>query len=302
MPLPNPSPPLVLSFAPLDPSGATGILADAQSIQSMGCQPLAIATGFAVGDSSGWQDWQAQDDEILISQARAILEDMPVAAFRIGLPGSVENVVAMAEIVGDYPDIPLVLDPRPLGDSQQDGEVEIAEALIELLIPQASLLVVSYQAAEQLLDVVREANAAAREAGNVPDDVDVVDLDDSPNSLLSNLLTLGAEHVLLTGTHVNAPQIINTLFGQQGVLRTDSWERIPGHFRGASSTLSAATAAALACGLEMSSAVREAQEYTWQALAAAYRPGMGRLFPDRLFWARMPSDESGDDTPSPTLQ
>jgi len=36
--------------------------------------------------------------------------------------------------------------------------------------------------------------------------------------------------------------------------------------------------------------VREAQDYTWHALVKAYRPGMGQLLPDRLFWAR--EDES----------
>jgi hydroxymethylpyrimidine/phosphomethylpyrimidine kinase len=33
-------------------------------------------------------------------------------------------------------------------------------------------------------------------------------------------------------------------------------------------------------------AVREAQEFTQQALRHAYRAGMGRALPDRFFWAR----------------
>ena len=33
----------------------------------------------------------------------------------------------------------------------------------------------------------------------------------------------------------------------------------------------------------MPEAVREAQDYTWQTLHKAYRPGMGHLLPDRLF-------------------
>ena len=47
-----------------------------------------------------------------------------------------------------------------------------------------------------------------------------------------------------------------------------------------------AIAATLANGLDMAEAVREAQEYTWQALASGFRPGMGQLLPDRFFWAR----------------
>jgi len=33
-------------------------------------------------------------------------------------------------------------------------------------------------------------------------------------------------------------------------------------------------------------AVRDAQDYTWQTLAAGFRPGMGQHIPDRFFWAR----------------
>ena len=50
----------------------------------------------------------------------------------------------------------------------------------------------------------------------------------------------------------------------------------------------------LASGLELPEAVREAQDYTWNALAKAYRPGMGQHLPDRLFWARDERDEAAD--------
>ena len=40
-------------------------------------------------------------------------------------------------------------------------------------------------------------------------------------------------------------------------------------------------------------AVREAQEFTRQALRHAYRAGMGRALPDRFFWAR--GKDAGDD-------
>jgi hydroxymethylpyrimidine/phosphomethylpyrimidine kinase len=40
-----------------------------------------------------------------------ILEDMAVAAFKVGALGSIENISVIAEIVSDYPDVPLILDP-----------------------------------------------------------------------------------------------------------------------------------------------------------------------------------------------
>jgi hydroxymethylpyrimidine/phosphomethylpyrimidine kinase len=41
-------------------------------------------------------------------------------------------------------------------------------------------------------------------------------------------------------------------------------------------------------------AVREAQEFTWQSLAAGFRPGMGQAIPDRFFWARHDEDEEAE--------
>jgi hydroxymethylpyrimidine/phosphomethylpyrimidine kinase len=76
-------------------------------------------------------------------------------------------------------------------------------------------------------------------------------------------------------------------------VRTDTWQRLPGSYHGSGCTLASAIAANLARGLDVAEAVREAQEYTWQALAKAFRPGMGQHIPDRLFWAR--DEEEGDD-------
>ena len=74
------------------------------------------------------------------------------------------------------------------------------------------------------------------------------------------------------------------------MVRTDSWQRLPGTFHGSGCTLASAIAAMLANGLELPEAVREAQDYTWHALQKAYRPGMGQFLPDRLFWAREDED------------
>jgi len=76
------------------------------------------------------------------------------------------------------------------------------------------------------------------------------------------------------------------LYSQEGVVRSDSWQRLPGTYHGSGCTLASAIAATIANGLPIAEAVRDAQEYTWQALSSAYRPGMGQLIPDRLFWAR----------------
>ena len=43
--------------------------------------------------------------------------------------------------------------------------------------------------------------------------------------------------VLVTGTHEGTRDIVNTLYGKGGVVRTDTWARLPGPFVGAGCTL-----------------------------------------------------------------
>jgi len=97
------------------------------------------------------------------------------------------------------------------------------------------------------------------------------------------LLGLGARYVLVTGTHDDTVEVINRLYDASGLVREDRWPRLPGSYHGSGCTLASAAAAALAKGRGMPEAVREAQEYTWQALAAGFRSGAGQLLPNRFY-------------------
>src|SRR5207244_1276276 len=181
-------PPIVLAFAASDPSGGAGLHADLLTLASMGCHPLSVVTALTVQDTAGVENILAIDSDWVADQARCLLEDMQIDAIKIGMLGSVENIAAIAEIVSDYPGVPMVLDP-----------------------------------------------------------------------------------VLASGR---------------------------GDELGVGCTLASAIAAMLANGLALSDAAREAQEYTWQALAKAYRPGMGQFIPDRLFWARDEKDARAEESPA----
>ena len=266
-------PPIVLAFAASDPSGGAGIQADVLTLASMGCHPLSVLTAVTVQDTLGVEGVQPLDAEWVADQARCLLEDMPVDVFKIGVLGSVENITAIAEILSDYPDVPLVLDPvLASGRGDELASEDMLYALRELLLPRATILTPNSTEARRL--------AEAEE-----------DEEPSLASCAQRLIQLGCEYVLVTGTHEPTPQVVNTLYGKGGVVRTDSWERLPGSYHGSGCTLASAIAAMLANGLELADAVREAQEYTWNTLAKAYRPGMGQLLTDRLFWAR---DEEPD--------
>jgi len=269
-------PPIVLAFAATDPSGGAGLQADVLTLASMGCHPLTVVTAATIQDTMGIEDVMALDAEWVADQARCVLEDMPVAAFKIGVVGSVENIAAIAEVVSDYPEIPLVLDPvLASGRGDELATDEMVAALRELLVPQATIITPNSVEARRLVQEEGESDLDLAECAR-------------------RLLATGCEYVLITGTHENTPQVINTLYGQDGVVRTDSWERLPGSYHGSGCTLAAAITATIANGLGIGDAVKDAQEYTWQTLKAAFRPGMGQHIPDRMFWAREdePADES----------
>jgi len=274
-------PPIVMVFAASDPSGGAGMQADIMTLSSLGCHPLSVVTAITVQDTVGVEGVLALDADWIVDQARVLLEDMPVAAFKIGLVGSVENIAAVAEIVADYPDIPLVLDPvLTSGRGDELANEQMIYALFELLLPQTTVLTPNSLEARRL--AVEDA-----EDDELPDAPDLVECG-------RRLVDAGAEYVLITGTHENTSKVVNTLYGEQGVIRSESWDRLPGSYHGSGCTLASAIAANLANGLDVPEAVRDAQDYTWQALAAGFRPGMGQFIPDRFFWAR---EDDGDGDP-----
>lgn len=269
-------PPLVLTFAATDPSSGAGLQADILTLASIGCYPLSVVTGITVQDTLGVDSVMALDSDWVNEQARTVLEDMQVAAFKLGMLGSVENVAVIAEIVADYPDIPLLIDPiLSSGRGDELAGDEIQDAMIDLLFPQASLLTPNSLEARRLAF-----------GDDSDDDEDGESLDECARQLLA----LGSEYILITGTHERTNDVVNTLYSEKGLVRSYTWERLPGSYHGSGCTLTSAIAACLAHGLTMEEAVAEAQEYTWQTLQAGFRPGMGQYIPDRLFWAREEED------------
>jgi hydroxymethylpyrimidine/phosphomethylpyrimidine kinase len=267
--------PLVMTFSATDPSGGAGMQADLLTIASMGCHPLSVVTAITVQDTSGVDDILPIDPEWVVDQARAMLEDVPVSAFKIGLLGSVENIAAIAEILADYPDIPLILDPvLASGRGDELANEDMLDAMRELLIPQTTIITPNSMEARRL-------------ALNEDDEED----DPSLDECAKRLLDMGCEYVLITGTHEQTPKVINTLYSERGIVSSDSWARLPGIYHGSGCTLASAIAALVAQGVGVPEAVKEAQEYAWQTLNAGFRPGMGQHIPDRLFWARGGEDD-----------
>jgi len=274
----NLAPPIVLTFAASDPTGGAGLQADILTLASLGCHPLSVVTAITVQDTAGVEAVLPIDAAWVADQARALLEDMPVAAFKLGMLGSVEVIAAIAEVISDYPEIPVVLDPvLASGRGDQFADEEMIEAMIGLLLPQTTLLTPNSLEARRLAQEMGESGGHARGEPDLP-------------GCARRLIDAGCEYVLVTGTHEGTPQVINTLYGSHGTVRTDRWDRLPGSYHGSGCTLASAIAAHFASGVDVPDAVAGAQEYTWRTLAAGFRPGMGQFIPDRLFWSRDEDD------------
>lgn len=256
--------PVVMVFSGNDPSGGAGIQADIEALVSHGCHTAPVITALTIQDTQDVIGYTPLDGGLIVEQARAVLEDMPISAFKLGLLASSEAVEAIHSILQDYPDIPVIMDPvLASGSGTMITEEDVIEAMHELLLPQATVLTPNSQ----------EARILAPEG-------------DSLDACAMALLAQGTEFVLITGTHENTPNVINTLYSNNRVMDSFTWDRLEGSFHGSGCTLAASIAGLLAQGLEPFTAIHEAQEYTWQALAEGYRIGMGQRIPNRLFWAR----------------
>ena len=257
------SPPVVLAFAASDPTGGAGLQADLLTLASLGCHPLSVLTGVTVQDTLGVESLLAIEPDWVASQARRVLADIPVAAFKLGVLGSARNAQVIAALLAEYPRLPVVLDPvlaSGRGDALADSES--MQVLRSALLPHTTVLTPNSVEARRLAGAAPDAALAgcARE-----------------------LIKLGCKYVLVTGTHEPGAQVVNTLYDARGVVRADRWERLPGSYHGSGCTLASALAALLARGVAVEQAVRQAQEYTWQSLAAGFSPGHGQSIPNRFF-------------------
>lgn len=280
-----PSPACVMSFNASDATGAGGVSGDVATIAAMGAHALPVITSIVLRDTAEVFDHHPLDPDVVAEQARNVLEDITIAAWKVGFLGSAEAVGAVAEILSDYPDVPLVAYMPSLSWLEEDQQQAYLDAFRELVLPQTEVLVGSHQTLTDFLLPDWDADRPA-----------------SPRELAVAAAEHGANFVLVTSVLVtigkSADQHLdNVLASPQGALTGEKFERFDASFISAGDTLSAALAALLASGSELHNAVGESLAFLDQALDAGFRPGMGNVVPDRFFWALAPGEEEeGEDS------
>ena len=280
------APACVLSFNANDPSAAGGLAADVSTIAAMGAHPLTVVTSILMRDTAEVYDHFLIDEEAVVEQARTILEDVSITGWKVGFLGSAETVAAIAEVLSDYPDVPLVAYMPDLSWLDDDQLQPYLDAYRELNLPATEVLVGNHKTLSDLLlpDWDSERPASARELAVAAGE-------------------RGTRFVLVTGVMLpakGAEQFIdNVLASPEGALTGEKFERFDAAFVGAGDTLSAALAALLGAGTELQAGVGEALAFLDQSLDAGFRPGMGNIVPDRFFWALPPGEPPAEGEAAP---
>ncbi len=250
--------PIILCLSGHDPTGGAGLQADIETLGRLGCHASTVVTALTVQDSRDVVRVLPQAPADLLEQARWLVRDLPLAAVKIGLLGSAGVARAVAELLRALPGVPVVLDPvLAAGGGTLLAREDLIEVLCGELLPLVSVL-----------------------TPNIPE-AEVLSGERQPEACAKVLLQMGARHVLITGTHdEGSEKVINRLFGPEGDAEW-AWGRLPHSYHGSGCTLASALAGYLAQGLDMRLACERAQVFTWEALAAGWRPSKGQHFPRR---------------------
>jgi len=285
-----PPPACVMCFNASDPSGAGGMAGDVATIAAMGAHALPVVTSIVMRDTADIFDQHEIDADAVAEQARTILEDVTIAGWKVGFLGTADNVSAVAEVLSDYTEIPLVSYLPNLSWMEEDALQPYLDAFRELILPATEVLVGSHKTLQDFLlpEWDSERPPSARELAVAAGEH-------------------GTRYVLVTGIMLaskGTEQFIdNVLASPQGAITGEKFERFDTSFVGAGDTLAAALAALLAAGSELQPAVGEALSFLDQSLDSGFRPGMGHVVPDRFFWALPPPEEGEEggegDLPEP---
>lgn len=272
------SPACILCFNATDASGAGGLAGDVSTVAAMGAHALPVCATVLMRDTAEIFDQHAIDSDAVVEQARCILEDVTVSGFKVGFLGNTENVSAVAEVLSDYPDAPVVSYLPGLSWMEDDDQNSYLDAFRELILPATEVLVGNHKTLTDFLLPDWESERPA-----------------SPRELAVAAAEHGTSFVLVTGVMLPAKGsgqfIDNVLASPQGALTGEKFEMFETTFVGAGDTLSAAMAALLGAASEIQAATGEALQFLDQSLDAGFRPGMGGVIPDRFFWALPPGDE-----------
>lgn len=253
--------PLVLCCSGHDPGGGAGIHADIEAVAAQGAHALTAITAHTVQDTQNVTRVLASDLALLESQIETLLADSQISAIKIGLLAEASQIGFLTKLIARI-QVPVVLDPiLRAGGGTNLADQALQNALVTQLLPVTHVLTPNAAEARRLTD-----RTTADDCGKA-------------------LLDAGVRHVLITGGDELdglGERVVNHWFSADAAVKRFEWPRLNASFHGAGCTLAASIAALLARGLAVEAALDQAQRYTHETLAHAFRSGRGRLLPGRI--------------------
>lgn len=273
--------PCVVTFNANDPSGSGGIAADLLAFASASVHGLPVCTALLMQDTRSVYDHITVDEEHVAEQARWVLEDVKVDAFKVGFCGSPAVLASVANILSDYPDTPVVAYMGDLSWMSEDEIENYLDAFADLILPLTGVLCGKYATLQRWL----------------LDDW-TADTPPTPRDIARRAEQAGASYTLATSVPSGLPTHQEcVLVSPETQIAAVRYERFEGTFIGAGETLSAMLTGLIAAGVDLQTATNEAIDYVDQALNAGLEPGMGHAIPHRLFWAETAEDPAEDGEP-----
>ena len=254
--------PVILVIAGHDPTGGAGIQADIETVSALGGHASCLITTLTVQNSSNLFSLKPVDTEFVYRQFQLLFDDFPISAVKVGLIGSLEMIASLQKmlqkILLEHPDIPVVIDPvLAAGGGQSVANNAIVDAFNTSILPLTTLLTPNLPEARRLTGL------------------------DKPDQCALRLQDMGCKHILITGTHEEAENVVNRLYFQDGEKLFLEAGRLPHEYHGSGCTLSSAITTYLAKKYSLSDALKLAQEFTFKSLEQADKPGKGQYFPMR---------------------
>jgi len=253
--------PTVLCFSGLDPSGGAGLQADIEAIGQSGAHAAIACTALTVQNSQQVFDFEATSKELLLAQANAVVNDLPIKCVKSGMLGTTDNIAALAQFLREHSDYQYVLDPVLVANSggSLGNQETLVKAFVEL-IPMATIITPN----------TVELRALAAE-----EDLEIA---------TQKLFKMGAKAILVKGGHEDTPEYIrNALYVNGELIAESRCPRLEGEYHGSGCSLASYIAGRLAQGDELKQAVQHAETWLFGVLKNAETPvENGQKMPKRF--------------------
>jgi hydroxymethylpyrimidine/phosphomethylpyrimidine kinase len=249
---------IAVTIAGSDSGGGAGIQADLKTFSALGVYGASVIAALTAQNTRGVTAVHDVPADFVAAQIDAVFSDLAVGAVKIGMLSQPAVIEAVADGLVRWRQSKVVLDPVMVATS---GDRLIApdavEVLKRVLIPRALVITPNLPEAGALLDAEpARTKAEMRVQGE-------------------RLLALGARAVLIKGGHGEGAESVDLLVEPGAVTRLAAARIATKNTHGTGCTLSAAIAAGLAKGLDLSAAARAAKDYVSAAIAASQRLTIG---------------------------